>query len=64
LVKMFPHLVADSFSTEAKENFIQAAFEAWDSIPQEKIENLMDSMKRRINAIIKDQGRQTKYQVN
>jgi hypothetical protein len=42
-------------------NLIKAAREAWDAIPIEEVQNLIDSMPRRVQAVIDNKGHATKY---
>jgi hypothetical protein len=46
---------------EAREAFEDAAQEAWERIDQEWIDGLIDTIGRRIKAVIKARGWQTKY---
>lgn len=39
----------------------QAALEEWENIPQERVKNLINSMRRRLDAVIKARGGNTRY---
>jgi transposase len=49
------------FSPKTLKGLEQALKEEWKNIPEEKYRNLVDSMNRRVNAVIKAKGLHTKY---
>jgi class 3 adenylate cyclase len=46
---------------EAKQALIAAAIELWEEIEPEVIDNLVNSMKRRMQAVVRAHGWYTKY---
>ena len=48
-------------SERIKENLYEIAEHIWDEMPTERILALIDSMPRRINAVITAKGGHTKY---
>jgi transposase len=62
LNEMYPKLKDCTGETKAdRQVFIDAAKAAWAAIDQSYINNLIDSMPRRIEAVIKAKGWQTRY---
>jgi hypothetical protein len=61
IYELYPHLEDEGVSAEAREAFEAAAQEAWERIDQGWIDGLIDTMGRRIEAVIKARGWQTKY---
>ena len=61
IMDMFPELEWDNYSDEAKERFHECAQLAWWAIDQEWIDSLIKSMPRRLAAVRKARGWQTKY---
>jgi transposase len=61
LFELFPDLEFTGASMVEKEHFIDCAREAWLAIDQLQIDNLIDSMPKRVDALIKARGWQTKY---
>jgi hypothetical protein len=61
IYELYPHLEDEGLSVEAREAFEDAAQEAWERIDQEWIDGLINTMGRRIKAVIKARGWQTKY---
>lgn len=59
--EIYPNLADEGGSEEDRERFIKCAKEAWDAIDQAKIRKLFDSMPRRLKAVRKAKGWQTKY---
>lgn len=46
---------------EAKQRLIEAAIELWEEIEPEVLQNLIFSMKRRMQAVVRANGWYTKY---
>jgi hypothetical protein len=61
IYKLHPEIEQMGKSEAALDAFIQAAEDAWHALPQELMQQLVDSMERRIRAVIKAKGWQTKY---
>lgn len=62
LYEMYPELIdMDSKSQDAMDYLFECLVNAWDSIPQEHIDNCIDSMKDRVQAVIDADGWHTKY---
>ena len=59
--KNHPELLNMGASAADLEALCAAIIEAWDSIEQSWIDNLIDSMPRRLEALIKAKGWHTKY---
>jgi hypothetical protein len=58
---LHPELEAQGWREVDREAFIEAAQEAWQVLPEDLIKKLIDPMPRRIEAVIKARGWQTKY---
>ena len=59
---MYLNLIDEGGLEEDRERFIKCAKEeAWDAIDQAKIRKLFNSMPRRLKAVRKAKGWQTKY---
>lgn len=61
LNEMYPNLADAPKTEEEKERFIHCAQEAWRAIPQRTVQKLFNSMQRRLRAVRKAHGWQTKY---
>jgi transposase len=61
ICELHPELESQGLREVDREAFIEAAQEAWQALPQDLMKTLIDSMPRRINAVIKARGWQTKY---
>ena len=61
LNEIYLNLIDEGGLEEDRERFIKCAKEAWDAIDQVKIRKLFDLMPRRLKAVRKAKGWQTKY---
>jgi hypothetical protein len=61
IIKLHPELETMGGSKEDLDRLCAAAKEAWMLLPQDLMRKLIDSMPRRIRAVIKAKGWQTKY---
>jgi hypothetical protein len=61
LLKLHPFLFEEGRAQTDWKNFHEAIQEAWWAIPQASIDGLIDSMPRRIEAVIRARGWYTKY---
>ena len=61
-MKMFPNIMTNtSQSEEAITELGKALQQAWDAIPEDFFESLIESMPRRIQACLNNKGWHTKY---
>ena len=60
-MERYPHLAELPTNEQTLEELIQRAEEVWNDMEEELINNLIDSMPRRIAAVIKARGWYTKY---
>jgi len=60
-MKQYPHLATLPKNDAAKEELIRAAICVWEEIPEEVLNKLIDSIIRRLEAVIKAGGWYTKY---
>lgn len=58
---LHPELEKEGGSKAAIERFIVACQEAWDKLPQSLLNDMLESMPRRVEAVRKARGWQTKY---
>ncbi len=61
LMERYPHLAELPTNEQTLEELIQRAEEVWNDMEEELVNNLIDSMPRRIAAVIKARGWYTKY---
>ena len=61
ICKRYPELTYMPKTDEAKQALIAAAIELWEEIEPEVIDNLVNSMKRRMQAVVRAHGWYTKY---
>lgn len=61
LFQLFPHLFDLNRNLADGEEFKECLQKAWDSITQEEIRDLIDSIPRRLAAVIAAKGWYTKY---
>ncbi|KAF2229036.1 hypothetical protein EV356DRAFT_540027, partial [Viridothelium virens] len=61
VLEAYPHLAEQGNTKEATENLIKACQEQWWKIRRSLLRKLIQSMPRRIKAVIKARGWHTKY---
>lgn len=61
VLKQYPHLGEQGNNDETRQNLIDACQKVWQSIRRSLLRKLIQSMPRRIEAVIKARGWQTKY---
>ena len=61
IIKQHPELSSMGDTEEAKAAMARAIIKAWEAIPQEYIDKLIEGMPRRVKAVRKAKGWHTKY---
>jgi transposase len=59
--QQYPHLKDLGESQAAYDELARVIIEAWEAIPQEKIDSLIKSMDNRVNAVLRAKGWHTRY---